>query len=104
MYYEDGECVFLSDCRDFKDTTDQETLSEYDKDFITKSQCGFIDGKYVVCCQKLGKLLPKRGIVCGTNIRDRIHDGEFIKLGDFPWSALLEYTDCNYYLSATISA
>lgn len=77
-----------------KDAVEQETHSEDDLYFIQNSQCGFIDDQVVVCCENLGDLIPKPG-VCGFNFADRIYDGDESQIGEFPWSALLEYTNGN---------
>lgn len=65
-------------------------LSEEEKLYIQYSQCGAIGDKVVICCPKLGSLIPTPG-VCGMQFEDKIFYGNISNIREFPWSVMLEY-------------
>lgn len=67
-----------------------------DKEYLTRSQCGYRDEQPLVCCTKLSekplnKLLPYPG-ECGQDLEDRIYGGTETKINEFPWMVLLHYS------------
>lgn len=78
-------------------------ISQPDRTYLSKTQCGYTNGKVLVCCaadnaaeatveeQKPGNVLPKPG-ECGFSLQDKIYGGETTKITDFPWLALMQYT------------
>lgn len=82
-------------------------MTQANKAYLKRSQCGFDSGKPVVCCaqqqpSRLGtsNLLPdpagSGNMKCGAGSSDRIIGGRSTKIDEYPWMALLEYSKRSY--------
>lgn len=91
----DGQCTRLDSCKKLRNKFYQKNLSDKDREFLSKSQCDFIDDYPWVCCAidrnevPTMTTLPKPGDgVCGAqlkNLNNRIFGGTGTLLGEFPW-------------------
>lgn len=90
-----ANCVKLQQCPHLSKLLTTPPLSDANKLFLQKSQCGFYKGEPYVCCgppkSDENNLLPKPG-VCGHFTSDRIFGGEKTQIDEFPWLALIQYT------------
>ncbi|XP_059610642.1 serine protease easter-like [Phlebotomus argentipes] len=88
-----GKCVYLSQCSSIYDTLRyKRPLTNEDRSFMSRSQCGYEDGQYLVCCAGKDSLLPQRGLECGTmTMGNYVYGGERTLIDEFPWTVLLEY-------------
>lgn len=71
------------------------TRSEKDRKFLQQSQCK--TQQITICCpieSPTSTLLPTAPH-CGINLKDKIFGGSQTELNEFPWTALLGYTNDN---------
>lgn len=76
-------------------------LSNSNREFLQRSQCGYAGGQVLVCCAPAASpvsgngnganLLPQPG-VCGSGTEDRILGGTATDIDEFPWMVLLEFS------------
>lgn len=109
----DGECNYLRHCPSLFVILKRNPLSNNDREYLKKSQCGWFREQPLVCCpfQKVVRptfppsqapdypkvndehtdLLPAIG-ECGKNpADDRIFGGTVTAIDEFPWTVLLQY-------------
>ncbi|XP_054083133.1 phenoloxidase-activating enzyme isoform X2 [Zeugodacus cucurbitae] len=88
-----GRCISILECGSLLSLV-KEDLSANERDFLTKSVCK--EGKRQVCCPD--PLTKNRGELhlppnCGkTSLTGRIYGGTAADIDEFPWTALLIYT------------
>lgn len=97
-----GLCQFLRQCNSLYNLLVRQPLSDQDRNYLRRSQCGYTQGQVLVCCPdslqqpttgQLGGgrgLLPEPG-TCGISTSDRIIGGVETQLDEYPWMALLQY-------------
>lgn len=109
-----GSCVELQKCQYLYNILVNSNLSQSDRTFLARSQCGYINNKVLVCCPPHQRVVEqptvtnypidaantKKGILpspphCGTGLSNRIFGGNITGIDEFPWMALLEYTKNN---------
>lgn len=88
-----GNCIQFPECPSLFELTKKVPQDPRDRLFISLSQCGFRDGKPLVCCrdsvtptpaptpappQQQNTLLPRPG-VCGIDSENRIYGGEIVR-------------------------
>lgn len=88
-----GNCVYLNECPSIYDILlHKRPLTPEDRMFMSRSQCGYENGKYMVCCPSEEALLPKPGLECGSlTMGNYVYGGERTLIDEFPWTVLLEY-------------
>ncbi|GAB0088228.1 CLIP domain-containing serine protease [Sergentomyia squamirostris] len=88
-----GKCIYLEDCPAIYDVLKyKRPLTSEDRFFLSQSQCGYQDGRYLVCCPKEESLLPQAGVGCGSiTMGNYVYGGERTLIDEFPWTVLLEY-------------
>lgn len=118
-----GECIYLRNCEALQDIMRLGSgMSENQKSFLQKSSCNIKnDRNPEVCCLKSsdvkanhGKTISNRNLaktidsnellpkVCGQiGHYSRFNSGNRVKLGQFPWIALLEYNTCKLKFNRT---
>jgi hypothetical protein len=84
-------------------------ISDDNKAFLRKSQCGFKDNKPYVCCASSSldnsaklSLLPVL-TKCGGNPQNRIVGGVRTKIDEFPWLAQIRYQDGEFLIQNLVS-
>lgn len=117
-YGEHGFCCFISKCDKLFKLLLSKPISEENKDFLAKSQCGWEQDQPLVCCNEIQrKLIPKVDIRagatylpksedCGIQNLDRVIGGSITGIGELPWVALLKYKnragEFAFHCSATL--
>lgn len=102
-----GDCIYLQTCSSLYKIFSTPPLTQANRAYLKRSQCGFDSGKPVVCCAaqqptRLGSsnLLPdpvgNANGKCGAGSSDRIIGGRSTKIDEYPWMALLEYSKRSY--------
>uniref|UniRef100_A0A1B0CQ41 Trypsin-like serine protease n=1 Tax=Lutzomyia longipalpis TaxID=7200 RepID=A0A1B0CQ41_LUTLO len=89
-----GKCVHLEECASIYDALRfKRPLTEEDRSFMRRSQCGgYQGGRIKVCCPGEDTLLPTPGQGCGTmTMGNYVYGGERTLIDEFPWTVLLEY-------------
>jgi Regulatory CLIP domain of proteinases len=107
---ETGSCILIKECPHLLEILKSPPLREQQLQFLRKSQCGFVDNAVLVCCAAAKavaddqqrppdamSLLPDIN-TCGARTADRIFGGKRTKIDEFPWMALIQYSNgkCNY--------
>uniref|UniRef100_W8BBZ8 CLIP domain-containing serine protease n=1 Tax=Ceratitis capitata TaxID=7213 RepID=W8BBZ8_CERCA len=109
-------CLILDDCKYLFNLLLQTPLLDSDRLYLSRSQCGYQNGKVLICCPDRyrdyinvpstnptttkpppvapSNLLPQPG-QCGNVLANRIYGGNVTKIDEFPWMALIEYTKPN---------
>uniref|UniRef100_A0A1A9UFJ1 CLIP domain-containing serine protease n=1 Tax=Glossina austeni TaxID=7395 RepID=A0A1A9UFJ1_GLOAU len=103
-------CINLEDCHYLYNVLITVPLKDSDRLYLSRSQCGYRNGKVLICCperhrQKLptatppitspmSNLLPDTS-ECGNVLSTRIYGGNKTDIDEFPWMALIEYTKGN---------
>lgn len=105
-------CIHLEQCTQLYNMLKKQPLSNEDRSFLQRSQCGSNNRKVLICCPerqigpqtaaptvestqpRLGINLPEPG-VCGNVISNRIYGGNVTKIDEYPWMALIEYRKTN---------
>uniref|UniRef100_A0A1B0FFU3 CLIP domain-containing serine protease n=1 Tax=Glossina morsitans morsitans TaxID=37546 RepID=A0A1B0FFU3_GLOMM len=103
-------CINLEDCQYLYNVLITVPLKDSDRLYLSRSQCGYRNGKVLICCperhrQKLptatppitspvSNLLPDTS-QCGNVLSNRIYGGNKTDIDEFPWMALIEYTKGN---------
>ncbi|XP_067616863.1 serine protease easter isoform X4 [Eurosta solidaginis] len=108
-------CLILDDCKYLFNLLLTTPLLESDKLYLSRSQCGYQNGKVLICCPDRyrnfvnipsissttkpaiatpSNLLPQPG-QCGNVLSNRIYGGNATKIDEYPWMALIEYTKPN---------
>lgn len=104
---QNGVCIPLFKCDSLVRILRERPVSQENKVFLGKSQCGWEDPQPLVCCTDgipqrnqparpttttANRLLPTPGDgVCGIDTSERIFGGEVTKIDEYPWLALLGY-------------
>ncbi|XP_055679536.1 serine protease easter-like [Lutzomyia longipalpis] len=89
-----GKCIHLEECASIYDALRfKRPLTEEDRSFMRRSQCGgYQGGRIKVCCPGEDTLLPAPGQGCGTmTMGNYVYGGERTLIDEFPWTVLLEY-------------
>jgi Regulatory CLIP domain of proteinases len=102
---ESGTCISIKECPLILGIVKSKSISNQQLQYLKKSQCGFIDNTVHVCCPATKavtddqqrptdalSLLPDIG-TCGEWTTDRIFGGEQTKVDEFPWMALIQYSN-----------
>ncbi|XP_053946959.1 serine protease easter-like isoform X4 [Anastrepha ludens] len=105
-------CIVLDDCKYLFNLLLSTPLLDSDRLYLSRSQCGYQNGKVLICCPDRyrnfinipsvtpttqappatpSNLLPQPG-QCGNVLSNRIYGGNVTKIDEFPWMALIEYT------------
>lgn len=110
-----GRCVALKNCPKLFEMLTSKPVSAQNRQFLKRSQCGFVDRLPYVCCSDeivnvpeastektsigsvpdwLRRLRLKLPLppVCGNDAKDHIVGGEVTEISEFPWLVLLEFT------------
>uniref|UniRef100_A0A3F2YTX9 CLIP domain-containing serine protease n=1 Tax=Anopheles christyi TaxID=43041 RepID=A0A3F2YTX9_9DIPT len=95
-----GTCVYIKSCLSIRNLLLQkEKITQEDRSFVMKSNCGQQGRSVLVCCPLVRKLtgrfdapveLPPPGD-CGKMQMDRIVGGEIAALDAYPWLARIQY-------------
>jgi Regulatory CLIP domain of proteinases/Trypsin len=95
-----GNCIVLQDCSSLLDILKKPPISDENRLFLQKSQCGYKDRKPFVCCPIVNSLESSTKLSllpmltkCGTNPSNRIVGGERTKIDEFPWLVQVRYQD-----------
>lgn len=104
-----GNCIKFPECQSLFQLTQKQPPNPQDRLYISLSQCGFRDGKPLVCCKDAppsippptqapptqpnlsNNLLPRPG-VCGIDTENRIYGGNRTFIDEYPWMVLLGYS------------
>lgn len=114
----DGICIEILHCPHLSHILINRPISEKNRIFLKRSQCGYLDRVPYVCCADseveesselpettseqpkvveesdwlvaLKQKLPKPP-VCGLSVGDRIFGGEKTEIDDFPWVVLVQF-------------
>lgn len=97
-----ANCLYITHCQRLYDILVSNPLTQENRSYLQRSQCGFRDRLPLVCCGDTPNIQPtpapaQNGLlplpgVCGGGTSDRIIGGERTKIDEYPWMALLEYS------------
>lgn len=97
-----GTCQPVIDCQSIKDLLLRGNLSDDERTYLMKSQCGSTMGTRTVCCpvphkqkKQHGSKLPSAN-ECGRSSDNRIVGGEIAELDEYPWLARIQYSKREY--------
>jgi len=107
-------CIILQECKYLFNILLSQPISDVDRLYLSRSQCGYQNGQVLICCSDRHRtaepitptkpqptslpiqshsnsLIPEPG-QCGSVLSNRIYGGNETKIDEYPWMALIEYT------------
>lgn len=85
-----GKCVPIEKCPPLLNIAQKQTIAMDEWEFVNNSRCGSPLPKITVCCDDEALLLPQHPN-CGASLEQRVRQDKLASIGEFPWTALLEY-------------
>jgi Trypsin/Regulatory CLIP domain of proteinases len=92
-----GYCVKVNECLKIRSIVENEPVSNKNKTYLRRNQCGYSERQPYVCCDASLKLelLPASNS-CGPSFSSpRILGGSQTSIDEFPWTALVQYQQEN---------